>query len=178
VPEFVDALLGSWKIHRVATVGGNICLALPAGPMTSLAAGLGATAVIWSPDCTDRRLPVADLVTGVRETSLTPGEVLRSVEFEQPPAWVAFRRVSLAPLGRSAALLVARTDGDGGFTLTVTASTPSPRVFAFPELPTADQLATAVDTIIDWYDDPHGAADWRRAMTLRLAEDLRAEAGS
>jgi CO/xanthine dehydrogenase FAD-binding subunit len=176
VPELVDALLGSWKIHRVATVGGNICLALPAGPMTSLAVGLGAAAVVWTPDGGERHLPVADLVTGVHATSLAPGEVLRSVEFPPPPAWAAFRRMSLAPLGRSAALLVARRDGDG-FTFTVTASTPSPRVFTFPQLPTADELATEVDTIDDWYDDPHGAADWRRAMTLRLAEELRAEAG-
>lgn len=181
VPELVDALLGSWKIHRVATVGGNICTALPAGPMTSLAVGLGATSVVWTPDGGQRELPVADLVTGVRQTSLAPGEVLRSVDFPAPPAWAAFRRVSLAPLGRSAALLVARrhsarTDGDGGFILTVTASTPSPRVLTFPGIPSVDELAAQVDTIADWYDDPHGAADWRRAMTLRLAEELRAEA--
>ncbi|MCY7325306.1 MAG: FAD binding domain-containing protein, partial [Microbacteriaceae bacterium] len=30
------ALLGSFKVWNAATVGGNICLALPAGPMTSL----------------------------------------------------------------------------------------------------------------------------------------------
>lgn len=181
VPALVDALLGSWKIHRVATVGGNICLALPAGPMTSLAVGLGATAVIWCPDGSERRLPVADLVTGVRQTSLTPGEVLRAVEFPSPPAWVDFRRASLAPLGRSAVLLVARSGfdrqhGDGGFALTVTASTPSPRVFAFPAVPTAEHLKNEIDTIEDWYDDAHGAPDWRRAQTLRFAEELRGSA--
>lgn len=174
IPDLVDALLGSWKIHRVATVGGNICLALPAGPMTSLAAGLGGVAVVWHPDGSERRLPVADLVTGVRTTSLAPGEVLRSVEFPAPPAWAGLRRASLAPLGRSAALVVARTDG-AGFTLAVTASTPAPRVFAFPAVPSAEVLAAAVDTC-DWYDDVHGAPDWRRAMTLAFAEELRAEA--
>ncbi|MDT7685280.1 MAG: hypothetical protein QOG57_5590, partial [Pseudonocardiales bacterium] len=35
-----EALAGSFKIWHTATVGGNICLALPAGPMTSLAAAL------------------------------------------------------------------------------------------------------------------------------------------
>jgi len=137
--------------------------------------------VVWTPDGGQRDLPVAHLVTGVRKTSLAPGEVLRSVGFPPPPAWAAHRRVSLAPLGRSAALLVARhgsagTSGDGAFTLTVTASTPSPRVFTFPTIPTREVLATDVDTTSDWYDDAHGAADWRRAMTLRLAEELRAEA--
>lgn len=175
VPEFVEALLGSWKIHRVATVGGNICLALPAGPMTSLAAGLGATAVVWHGDA-ERRLPVADLVTGVRATSLAPGEVLRAIEFRPSPAWVGMRRASLAPLGRSAALVVARIDG-AGFTLTVTASTPAPRVLAFPTVPSAEALAAAVESC-DWYDDVHGAPDWRRAMTLAFAEELRVEASA
>jgi CO/xanthine dehydrogenase FAD-binding subunit len=175
VAPLVDALLGSWKIHRVATVGGNICLALPAGPMTSLASGLGATAVIWTPDGRERRLPVAALVTGVRQTGLRPGEVLRAVEFPPPPAWAAHRRASLAPLGRSATLVVARVDT--GFTLTVTASTPAPRVFAFDAVPEAADLAAAVETC-DWHDDAHGAPDWRRATTLRFAEELRAEASA
>jgi CO/xanthine dehydrogenase FAD-binding subunit len=173
IDPLVDALLGSWKIHRVATVGGNICLALPAGPMTSLASGLGATAVIWGPGDSERRLPVAELVTGVRATALRPGEVLRAVEFPPPPAWAAHRRESLSPLGRSAALVVARVDD--GFTLTVTASTPAPRVFAFDAVPSADDLADAVESC-DWYDDAHGAPDWRRATTLRFAEELRREA--
>lgn len=176
VEACVDALLGSWKIHNVATVGGNICLALPAGPMTSLASGLGATAVVWTPDGGERRIPVAEFVTGVRATVLAPGEVLRAVEFPPPPAWVSLRRVSLAPLGRSAALVLARRDA-AGFTLTVTASTASPRVFAFDGVPSAGELAAAVESC-DWYDDPHGASDWRRAMTLRFAEELRAEVGS
>lgn len=181
VAPLVDALLGSWKIHRVATVGGNICLALPAGPMTSLASGLGATAVIWTPPTGDgaggdRRVTVAEFVTGVRTTVLAPGEVLRAVEFPAPPDWVGHRRASLAPLGRSAALVVARRDA-AGFTLTVTASTPAPRVFAFAQVPEAGELADAVEGC-DWYDDAHGAPDWRRAMTLRFAEELRGETAS
>jgi CO/xanthine dehydrogenase FAD-binding subunit len=176
VEACVDALLGSWKIHNIATVGGNICLALPAGPMTSLAAGLGATALIWSSDGGERRIPVAEFVTGVRSTVLRPGEVVRAVEFPPAPAWVSHRRASLAPLGRSAALVLARLD-TAGFTLTITASTASPRVFAFADVPEAGELAAAVENC-DWYDDPHGAADWRRAMTLRFAEELRAEVGS
>lgn len=174
IDPLVDSLLGSWKIHRIATVGGNICLALPAGPMTSLAAGLAATAVIWTPDGGERRLPVADLVTGVLATALAPGEVVRSIEFPPPPAWASHRRESLSPLGRSATLVVARRDA-GGFTLAVTAATPAPRVFSFEAVPSADDLAAAVETC-DWYDDAHGAPDWRCATTLRFAEQLRREA--
>jgi hypothetical protein len=57
----------------------------------------------------------------------------------------------------------------------VTASTPAPRVFGFDTVPDAAELAEAVETC-DWYDDAHGAPDWRRATTLRFAEELRREA--
>jgi hypothetical protein len=48
-------------------------------------------------------------------------------------------------------------------------------VFAFDAVPAADELAAAVESC-DWHDDAHGAPDWRRAMTLRFAEELRREA--
>lgn len=41
-----QALLGSFKIWNMATVGGNICMALPAGPMTALAVALDAIGTI------------------------------------------------------------------------------------------------------------------------------------
>lgn len=181
VRECVEALLGSWKIHRVATVGGNICLALPAGPMTSLAAGLGATGLIWSPDGSDRRLPIADLVTGPVRTALAPGEVLRAIEFPPPPAATAMRRASLISLGRSGVLVVGRRDDPSGtaprLRITVTASVPAPRVLEFRGIPSAADLADSLDGIDDWYDDPHGAPDWRRALSRRFAEELRRELG-
>lgn len=40
------ALFGSFKIWNVATIGGNLCASLPAGPMTSLAAGLDAEVLL------------------------------------------------------------------------------------------------------------------------------------
>ncbi len=172
-----DALLGSWKIHRFATVGGNVCLALPAGPMTSLMSGLDGTAVIWTPDG-ERRMPVAALVTGVRRTALAPGEVLRAIELPGSALGqaAAMRRASLAELGRSAVLLVGRRDGPG-FVLTVTASTPHPYVLTYDVVPTTARLAADVDAIDHWYDDVHGAPDWRHAMTRRFALELLEELG-
>ena len=41
--------LGSFKVHNVATVGGNICLSLPAGPMTSLASALDGMVLMRGP---------------------------------------------------------------------------------------------------------------------------------
>ncbi|WP_028047224.1 xanthine dehydrogenase family protein subunit M [Cellulomonas sp. URHE0023] len=176
VLQCLRSLVMSEKIWDLATVGGNICLALPAGALITLAVALDATAVVWTPSGGSRELPVLDLVTGVRSTALAPGEVLRSIVVEPDvlasPA--AFARVALTRHGRTGAIVVGRRAGDG-LVATVTGGVPRPRRFAFSSYPSSGALAAAIDTVDDWYDDPHGAPDWRRAQTLRLAEQVRVE---
>lgn len=177
--QCANSLLASFKIWNVATVGGNICTALPAGPMISLASALDATAVIWTTDGGERRMPVATFVRGVRENALEPGEILRAIEFprEAISSRTGFRRIALSPLGRTGTLVIARQDAGGHFVVTVTGGTPHPYQLRFDELPSAVALADAVDGIDDWYTDPHGAADWRHGMSRLFAEQLRVEFG-
>ena len=171
------ALLGSFKVWHAATVGGNICLALPAGPMTSLGAALDADALIWMPDGHDRRVRVLDFVTGVESTVLAPGEVLRSIEIPTRAltSRTGFRKIALSPLGRSGTVVIARLDTDGGFAVTVSGGTDRPVQLRFGALPTAAELASGMHGIDNWYDDAHGAPDWRQAMSALLAEQLRTE---
>lgn len=172
-------LVASFKVAHAATVGGNICLALPAAAMVSLATALDGTATVWSSDGTDRLVPVVELVTGAQQTALHPGDVLRSVEL---PAYalaapVAHRQISLTPAGRSASVVIGRQDGDGGVVLSITAATPRPVVLRLAPDETTDvreAVAAACDAC-GWFDDVHGAPDWRRAVTLRLAHDVVAE---
>jgi len=171
-----DALLMSWKVQAAATVGGNVCLALPAGAMTSLTAALAGEAVVWTAGGEERREPISSFVSGVGTTTLAPGEVLRAVDV---PAFAlaaptALRRISLAERGRSAAVVVGRRDPDA-VVLTVTASTPRPVVLVLPPVPTAASVRAAVRGIADfpgWYSDPHGAPAWRAAMTELLALEV------
>jgi CO/xanthine dehydrogenase FAD-binding subunit len=172
--QCADSLLASWKVQRIATIGGNIALALPAGAMTSLAVALDAAALIWCPDGTDRRLPVAQLVLGVQRTALAGGEVVRAIEFPRSSlsARTGFRRIALSPLGRTGTLVTARLDTDGVAVFGVTGGTERPHRLAFNALPSTDELLAAIDGIDDWYDDAHGAPDWRRAMSARFAVEL------
>ncbi|HAM25779.1 MAG TPA: FAD-binding molybdopterin dehydrogenase [Microbacteriaceae bacterium] len=177
--QCATSLLASFKIWNVATVGGNIALALPAGSMTSLAAALDAVAVIWTTDGGERRSPVAELVTGVRSTGLAHGEVLRAIEIPQSSldARTGFRRIALSPLGRAGTVVVSRVDQSGEVVVTITAGTTRPHQLRFDELPSERALAEAVTAIDDWYSDAHGAPDWRRATSLLFAEQLRVELG-
>lgn len=173
--QCADSLLASWKVQRIATVGGNIALALPAGPMTSLAVALDATLVLWTAD-SERRVAAAEFVTGVRTTILEPGEVLRAIEIPLASLHrTAFRRIALSPLGRTGALVTGRRDATGLTVLGITGGTGRPHRLAFDAPPTAAQVAAAVDSIDDWYDDAHGSPDWRRAMSLAFAEEIRQE---
>jgi CO/xanthine dehydrogenase FAD-binding subunit len=172
--QCANSLLASFKIWNVATVGGNIALSLPAGPMTSLAVALDARIVLWSAT-TERRVPAAAFATGVRTNVLRPGEVLRAIEFPRAAlrSRSAFRRIALSPLGRTGTLVTALA-GDG-VVFTVTGGTSKPELLRFDRMPSQEALAEGIGAIDTWYDDPHGAPDWRRAMSLLLAEELREE---
>jgi CO/xanthine dehydrogenase FAD-binding subunit len=181
-----DALLGSFKVQNVATVGGNICLSLPAGPMTSLTAALDGVAAITRPDGTVRRLAVADLVTGDGSNALAPGELLTRVDL--PAAALtgrfAFRQVSLSAVGRSAVLVIARRSPDSGgadgfpgeTVITVTAATPRPVQLRLAGRPAPADALAALDAARPRYlDDVHGGAVWRAAMTRRCVAGVIAE---
>lgn len=177
VGQCCRSLLGSFKVWNVATVGGNIALGLPAGPMTSLTAALDGVCTLWSPDGADRQVAVTDLVVGDGQTGLRAGEVLRSVRIPASAlaARTAFRQHSLTALGRSAALIIGRLDPAGASAVfTVTASTTRPVQLRFDRLPSTQDLLAALDAAqVRWHDDVHGLPQWRAALTRRyLAEVL------
>jgi CO/xanthine dehydrogenase FAD-binding subunit len=181
IGQCCEALLGSFKVWNAATVGGNICLALPAGPMIALTAALGGIATVWCRDGGERRLPVADFVLGERRTALTEGEILRSVLLPRAAFHrrFAFRRMSLTPIGRSAVLLIGARDRDGGFALTLTAATTRPICLSLAAPPSPADLAARIESAAStpglWHDDIHGDPAWRRHLSLRFAEEIRQE---
>jgi CO/xanthine dehydrogenase FAD-binding subunit len=174
------SFFASFKIWKTATVGGNICMSLPAGPMISLTAALDGICTIWQADGGERKIPIIDFVIGNQQNLLRPGDLLRQIDI--PLATLrrrsAFRQISLTPVGRSAALLIGSIDSDGGFALTVTASTIRPIRLSFVAIPEQEELRnTILQRIPDnlYHTDIHGKPIWRKHMTLRLAEEIRAE---
>jgi CO/xanthine dehydrogenase FAD-binding subunit len=174
------AFLASFKIWKTATVGGNLCMSLPAGPMILLTSALDGVCTIWQTDGGERKIAASDFVTGNQANVLGPGELLRQIDI--PLASLkrrsAFRQISLTPVGRSAALLIGSLAQDGSFALTVTASTKRPVKLSFADFPSAAELREALlQTIPDglYHDDIHGQPFWRKSMTLRLAAEIRGE---
>ncbi|CAN3700697.1 hypothetical protein MMX123_00686 [Microbacterium sp. MM2322] len=170
-----DALLASFKIWNTATVGGNVCQAFAAGAMIALLSTLDATALVWTPDGGERVIAVADLVIDNAATSLAPGEVVRALDIHAHAlrSRVGLQKIALAELGRSGAVVTARVDPDGAAVFVVTAAVRRPRVLRFGRLPGAGELRDAVASAPDFYTDPLGSADWRRGVSVVLAERLR-----
>lgn len=179
--ECCRSFLASFKIWNEATVGGNICMSLPAGPMISLTVALEGVYTLWPRDAAPRDVAAVDFVTGNHANVLRPGELLRSIRL---PARAlarrfAFRRSSLTHLGRSAVLLIGTRSANGDdLLLTVAAATARPVQLRFDRAPSADELRHAIDARIpsgDYFADVHGSPAYRRRLTYYYAEQIRAE---
>jgi len=175
------SLLMSFKICNAATVGGNICMSLPAGSMISLTVALEGVYTLWPRDAKPRNVAAIDFVTGNHTNVLSPGELLRSIHL---PASAlakrfAFRRFSLTRLGRSAVLLIGtQAVHSEDLLLSITAATARPMQLHFDRVPAATELRDTIQAHIsdaDYFNDVHGSAAYKRHLTYYYAEQIRAE---
>jgi CO/xanthine dehydrogenase FAD-binding subunit len=175
-----EAFLASFKIWNAATVGGNVCMALPAGPMITMTVALEATYTLQSPDGSERVVDAVDFVTGNHANILAGGELLRKIDI---PAGAlakryAHRRFSLTHVGRSTIFMIAtQSPATSDLLLTITAATTHPVRLAFDTMPAADELADRIDRLDDtvWFDDANGTPAHRRHLAEHYAEQMRAE---
>lgn len=175
-----EAFLASFKVWNYATVGGNICMSLPAGPMISMAVALEADYTLWAPDGSERTVKAADFVTGNHQNILAPGEVLRKIDIPISALRKrhAHRRFTLTKLGRSTIFMIGTQASDAAdLLLTITAATTHPILLAFDSVPDADTLQERIDQLPDevWFDDANGAPDHRRHLAKHYAEVIRME---
>jgi CO/xanthine dehydrogenase FAD-binding subunit len=175
------SFLASFKIWNEATVGGNICMSLPAGPMISLTTALEGVCRLWPRSGKPRDVPMVEFVTGNHANVLAPGELLRSIHL---PATAlkktfAFRRFTLTHLGRSEVLLIGtRSPKQQTFLLTITAATLRPVQLSFKTVPSAREVKEAIDKAVPfelYLDDTHGSPAHRQHLTYYFAEEIRQE---
>lgn len=179
--ECCRSLLGSFKIWNAASVGGNICMSLPAGPMISLTVALEGACTLWPRGGAPRVVRAVDFVTGNHANVLRPGELLRSIRLPLSALTkrFAFRRATLTHLGRSAVLLIGTAaPGSGEILLTVTAATVRPIQLRVDRSISPDELRRRIDAAIaqaDYLDDVHGSPPYRRHLTHYYARQIVAE---
>jgi CO/xanthine dehydrogenase FAD-binding subunit len=177
-----EAFLASFKVWNSATVGGNICMSLPAGPMITMTVALEATYTLWAPDGSERAVDAGVFVTANHQNVLRPGEVLRKIDIPVSALRKrhAHRRFTLTKLGRSTIFMIGTQSPDAAdMLLTITAATTHPIRLAFDSLPDADVLQQRIDALPDevWFDDANGSPDHRRHLAKHYAEEIRTELG-
>ena len=175
------SLLASFKIWNTATVGGNICMSLPAGAMRSLTVALEGVCTIQRRDGSERQVAVEDFVTGNHQNVLQPGDLLRRINLPVSALRkrTCFRRMSLTHVGRSSTLLAGTlSPQDGTFMLTVSAATERPVRITFPQIPDSGGLRQRLQNSIPdslYFDDVHGTPAYRKHLTFHFAEEIRRE---
>jgi len=184
VRQCCRSLLASFKIWNTATVGGNICMSLPAGAMISLTVALEGMCTIQLCDGGERQVPVEYFVTGNHQNILQPGDLLRRIDVPVSALRkrTCFRRMSLTHMGRSSTLLVGTLcPEEGVFMLTVSAATVRPLRLTFPQLPEVDELRARLEKDIPdslYLDDVHGAPAYRKHLTWYFAAEIHRELSS
>jgi CO/xanthine dehydrogenase FAD-binding subunit len=177
-----EMFLASFKIWNAATVGGNICMSLPAGPMITMTVALEASYRLWAADGTERTVAARDFVTGSHQNILRPGEILRSAHLPEHALRrrYTYRRFTLTKLGRSTIFMVGtQTPNIDDLTLTITAATTHPVVLQFDAVPNAEALQEHIDALPTdvWFSDPNGTPEHRRHLAQHYAEEIRIELG-
>jgi carbon-monoxide dehydrogenase medium subunit len=72
-------------VRNVATVGGNICAAVPCADLPPILTAMNAGVLLWSKDG-ERRVALDSFFNGPRQTALRIGEVLVAAIVPTPPA--------------------------------------------------------------------------------------------
>ncbi|MFD0360345.1 FAD binding domain-containing protein [Nocardia sp. GCM10030253] len=175
-----EAFLSSFKIWNAATVGGNICMSLPAGPMITMTVALEATYTLWAADGSERIVDAADFITGDHRNVLAEGEILRRIDIPVSALRKrhTHRRFTLTHLGRSTLFMIAtQSPGTADLLLTITAGTTRPVRMAFDTMPDAETLRQRIEAIPEdlWFSDPNGTPDHRHHLAGHFAEEIRIE---
>jgi CO/xanthine dehydrogenase FAD-binding subunit len=184
-----SAIVGSHATRHVGTLGGNVMNASPAmetgGPLICF----DATAVLVS-ESGERRLPVADLLTGPGRTDARPDELLVAIELPAAAGGSCYarleyrRQMEIAVVGATCAVTLAGAQ-IGSARVAITALTP--RIVRVPDAESAlaggDGGAAAVHAAGEAaaaaaqpISDVRASADYRRAMAAVIARRAVASA--
>jgi CO/xanthine dehydrogenase FAD-binding subunit len=166
----------SFKIWNTATVGGNICMSLPASPMVSLVVALEGMCAVWRRNGTEYGVAIEDFVTGNHLNVMERGDLLTRIDLPASALRkrTSFRRMSFTNNGRSTALLVGTLDRcDETFMLTVSAATERPYRLKFLGLPESAELRDRLAREIPkYFDDVHGTPEYREHITFHFAKEI------
>lgn len=168
----IAALAASFKVTQVATIGGNLCLALAVGVMAPLMVLLDATYELWRPNTAPRLVAAREFQVGVQQTRLQPGEVLRRIWIPQSSlVWqTQVQRLGIAATDPALSLVMAAHNPiSSALRVALGACVPAPVLLEFSHPPTNEELAQSLQSI-GWLQDARASAVYRQQATTVLIQ--------
>ncbi|RUR77438.1 FAD binding domain-containing protein [Chlorogloeopsis fritschii PCC 9212] len=165
----VSALSASMKVINMATVGGNICLALSVGTFAPLMVALDATYEIWNLKGETRRVAAKEFQVGYRQTILQPQEVLRRVliPVENLKWQVNYQRIGIAASDPALAIVVSACNPDNlQLRCAIAASVTAPILLDLHDDRQIQNFAFLQE--VNFIDDAKASAIYRREVTQVL----------
>lgn len=162
--------LASFKVQNVATVAGNLCLALPASTFAPVMVALDANYEILPRNGSPYWVSALDFQIGAKQTILKPGDVLRRIFIScENLQWeVNYQRICVATAGLAISIVVAATNpktsdvrfGIGG-------AVPFPRLIQFNTVPSSSELSERLHQEIPLSDfiEDRTSRQYRRHVT-------------
>jgi carbon-monoxide dehydrogenase medium subunit len=182
LPE-TAAVIGDRQVRNRGTIGGALAHADPAADYPAVVLALDATLVAQGPNGT-RRIPVGDFFVDLLTTALEPEEVLTEIRVPVPPAGakMSYQKLANQASGYATVGVAAIIDQDDNGTcrearigitgaashaLRATSVESALNGVALDDAAVQAAAAHAADGI-DFLDDIHAPADYRRQITIGL----------
>lgn len=185
--------VGAVQIQARGTLGGNLATASPAADGVAALAAYDATVVVKSARG-ERRIAMADLQTGYKQSTRAADEIIVAVELALPPAgspWYwrkvgarraqAISKVALAGIAVVDSGKATRLGLGMVSVAPVTARMPATRALALSKplaQITVEELDRAVDTDVSPIDDVRSTQEYRRHVARTLTRDLLRQLGA
>lgn len=179
-------VIGGWQIQSMATLGGNMANASPAGDSLPVLLALEAVVLVAGPRG-EREIPYRDFHVGYRETALDRGELVVGVRLLEPPegSRQAFAKVGTREAQAISKVVVAMVgrEVEGRVDLLrlaagSVAATPVRLAAAegsclgLPVAQAAEAAGEAAAAEVEPIDDVRSTADYRRAVLGRVVRRL------
>ncbi len=166
----INALSASLKVVNMATVGGNICLALSVGTLAPIMVALDASYEIWNQG-KSRIIAAKDFQIASRQTILQSGELLRRVliPVENMKWQVDYQRFGIAASDTALAIVVGAYNSTAKkLRLVIGASVAAPVLLEFEAGLEKNFNYIASLKNLDFIEDAKASAVYRREITQIL----------
>lgn len=175
----INALSASLKVVNIATVGGNICLALSVGTIAPLMVALNASYEIWNRQGKSQIVKAKNFQIGSCQTILQSGELLRRVliPVENLKWQVDYKRFGIAASDPALAIVVSAYNSVAKkMRLVIAASVNAPVLLEFEgdlntSLNCSFNYVASLENI-DFIEDIRASAVYRREITRVLIKQL------